>query len=291
MAKLRFTHVPIITVLKPLRPISRDAIIAAMGLFTAGYQTEGYQIFTEVYEGPLDLLLDLIERAELDITQLALAQVTDQYLAYLQQLTDRQASEVSAFLVIAAKLLQIKSSALLPRPSVDLVTGEEVDNGELLAQQLKLYKRFKEIASWLNNRDEARMHTYLRIASTPKVQGKLDLSGITLLDITLAAREIFFIRQDTRPLGEVVTRPRITIRERIIAIMDAIRRDGVTTFRSVLSPARARMEIVVTFLALLELIKTHVVEARQEVRFGDIELQPLADWSEQTAGQLEFEEE
>ncbi len=261
-----------------------------MGLFTAGYQTEGYQIFTEVYEGPLDLLLDLIERAELDITQLALAQVTDQYLAYLQQLTERHASEVSAFLVIAAKLLQIKSAALLPRPSIDLVTGEEVDSGEMLAQQLKLYKRFKEIAAWLNSLDEAGMHTYLRIAATPKVQGKLDLTGIDLTDITLAAREIFYLRHDTRPLGELVSRPRITIRERIYAIMDALRREGITTFRSVLSPERARIEIVVTFLALLELIKTHVVEARQEIRFGDIELKPLAEWSEKDAVQLEFDE-
>jgi segregation and condensation protein A len=260
-----------------------------MGLFTAGYQTEGYQIFTEVYEGPLDLLLDLIERAELDITQLALAQVTDQYLEYMRQLTVRHASEVSAFLVIAAKLLQIKSTALLPRPSIDLVTGEEVDSGELLAQQLIIYKRFKELASWLNSRDEAGMHTYLRIAPAPRVQGKLDLSGITIRDITLAAREIFFLRQDSRPLGEVVSRPRITIRERIYAIMDALRKDGFTTFRSVLSPERARIEIVVTFLALLELIKTHVVEARQETQFGDIELQSLSDWSENEAGELEFE--
>jgi len=261
-----------------------------MGLFTAGYQTDGYQIFTEVYEGPLDLLLDLIERAELDITQLALAQVTDQYLAYLQQLTERHAAEVSAFLVIAAKLLQIKSAALLPRPSIDLVTGEEVDSGELLALQLKLYKRFKEIAVWLNTRDEAGLHTYLRIASTPKVQGKLDLAGFSLMDITQAAREIFYLRQDARPLGEVVSRQRITIRERIHVIMDTLRRDGITTFRSVLSPERARIEIVVTFLALLELIKTHVVEARQETPFGDIELQSLSEWSDQNAGQLEFDE-
>ena len=72
--------------------------------------------------------------------------------------------------------------------------------------------------------------------------------------------------------------------------MDALRRDGITTFRSVLSPERARIEIVVTFLALLELIKTHVVEARQEIRFGDIELKPLAEWSEKDAVQLEFDE-
>jgi segregation and condensation protein A len=261
-----------------------------MGLFTAGYQTEGYQIFTEVYEGPLDLLLDLIERAELDITQLALAQVTDQYLEYLLQLTERHAAEVSAFLVIAAKLLQIKSAALLPRPSINPVSGEAVDSGEMLAEQLKLYKRFKEIAQWLNSRDEAGLHSYLRVADTLKIQGKLDLTDVNILDITQAAREVFFLRQDVRPLGEVVSKPRITIREKIHMILDAIKQNGFTTFRSVLSPDRARIEIVVTFLALLELIKTHVVEARQDTRFGDIELQPLADWSEQDAGELEFEE-
>ncbi len=82
----------------------------------ASHQTEGYQINTPVYTGPLDLLLDLIERAELDITLLALAQVTDQYLDYLEQIADLDPAEVSAFLIIAARLVQIKSAALLPKP-------------------------------------------------------------------------------------------------------------------------------------------------------------------------------
>src|SRR5512142_586785 len=105
-----------------------------MNLNIASHQTAAYQVTTPVYEGPLDLLLQLIERAELDITRLALAQVTDQYLAYLRGMEDRLAEEVSAFLVIAARLLQIKSEALLPRPPVR-EAGEE-DPGEALAQQL-----------------------------------------------------------------------------------------------------------------------------------------------------------
>ena len=83
---------------------------------TANQQVSNYTIATPVYEGPLDLLLQLIERAELDITKLSLAMITDQYLEYIHKLTDLAADEVSAFLVIAAKLLQIKSEALLPRP-------------------------------------------------------------------------------------------------------------------------------------------------------------------------------
>jgi segregation and condensation protein A len=100
-----------------------------VSLQVAEHQTEGYLISTEVYEGPLDLLLQLIERAELDITRLALAQVTDQFLAYLHELKEQNAAEVSAFLVIAARLVQIKSAALLPRSPLPQAEPEE-DLGE-----------------------------------------------------------------------------------------------------------------------------------------------------------------
>jgi segregation and condensation protein A len=111
----------------------------AMELNVAGHQTNGYTVTITVYEGPLDLLLQLIEHAELDITAVALAKVTDQYLAYIH-LMQVPADEISAFLVVAAKLLQIKSEALLPRPPVREV-GEE-DPAEALARQLRIYKRF-----------------------------------------------------------------------------------------------------------------------------------------------------
>src|SRR5512141_2372101 len=117
-----------------------------MVLNVAGHQTGGYTVTIPVYEGPLDLLLQLIERAELDITAVALAKVTDQYLTYIHKM-QVPADEVSAFLVVAAKLLQIKSEALLPRPPVRK-EGEE-DPGEALARQLRIYKRFKELSGWL----------------------------------------------------------------------------------------------------------------------------------------------
>src|SRR4030042_6508037 len=120
---------------------------------TASHQVSNYTIATPVYEGPLDLLLQLIERAELDITKLSLAMVTDQYLEYIHQLTDLEADDVSAFLVIEAKLLQIKSEALLPRPP-EREPGEE-DLGRSLVDQLKLYKRFKEIGGGGDAREHA----------------------------------------------------------------------------------------------------------------------------------------
>ena len=117
---------------------------------------------------PLDLLLDLIEQAELDITSVSLATVTDQYLASIKNLEKLNADEISAFLVIAAKLLQIKSEALLPRPPTH-PTGEE-DIGRSLVDQLKLYKRYKEIGVWMNERQQANLRTYLRVAPPPKIE-------------------------------------------------------------------------------------------------------------------------
>src|SRR3970282_2140475 len=121
-----------------------SGIIGSMSFSPVSHQAHAYQVSTPVYEGPLDLLLELIERAELDITRLALAQVTDQYLEYLRVLQHHNAAEVSAFLVIAARLLQIKSAALLPRPPIDHLGSDEEDPAEALARQLILSTRFTE---------------------------------------------------------------------------------------------------------------------------------------------------
>jgi len=259
----------------------------------AGHQTEKYQVATPVYEGPLDLLLELIERAELDITRLALAQVTDQYLAYLHELQDQNPAEVSAFLVIAARLVQIKSSALLPRPPVEPGAGELEDDGEALARQLILYKRFKELAAYIQTREESGLHTYLRIAPPPKSIGtaKLDLEGIGLDELVAAAKEIFFNQSALVSLDTVVAMPRITIREKIRSIMDGLLSMHQTTFRSMLSPGTPRIEIVVTFLALLELVKRHIVAAQQNNLFGDIALEPLSEFNENEPITIEFEGE
>jgi segregation and condensation protein A len=256
----------------------------------AAHQTEGYTIQTDLYAGPLDLLLDLIERAELDITRLALAQVTDQYLAYMRNLGDRDAAEVSAFLVIAARLVQIKSAALLPRPPVVESSGEEVDSAEALAQQLIIYRRFKQIGSWLEERQKAGLRTYLRIAApTIKVEAKLDLSGVTLHDLTRAAWRILGNKNALPLLSQVVNMPRITIRDRIRSIITALREGGAPTFHHLLH-SRHRLEIVVTFLAMLELIKQHMITADQDSLFTEIKIQASGNLEDLADGELDFTE-
>ncbi len=265
------------------------SIISAMNMQVASHQTEGYRITTEVYEGPLDLLLELIERAELDITRLALAQVTDQYLAYMRTLQERNAAEVSAFLVIAARLVQIKSSALLPRPSIARHEDEEEDPGEALARQLILYKRFKELAAVLNQRDMDGLRTYLRVSSPPRMEPRVDLAGISLQDLAQIAREVFAVEIDLPALSQVVAAPRITIREKIRVILDRLLENEWLTFDSLLSSQPSRLEVVVTFLAMLELVKRHVVDAQQPALFTEISLARLGEWDDTQEDSIEFE--
>ena len=246
-----------------------------------------YNVQTPVYGGPLDLLLNLIERDELEITSVSLAMVTDQYLAYIKGLEQVNADEISAFLVIAAKLLQIKSEALLPRPPARM-PGEE-DTGRSLVDQLKLYKRFKEIGGWLNEQQHANRRTFLRIAPPPKVEPKLDLSNLTLEKLVTAATIAFAKEKEKQPLGVIIAPPRITIREKIDLISKTLKEVERSTFSALLNADASRLEVVVTFLALLELIKRYRVAAHQEGLFNDIEIDRMDDWDDDEEMELEFE--
>ncbi len=259
-----------------------------MDLNIASRQASGYTVQTAVYEGPLDLLLQLIERSELSITALSIAAVTEQYLLYIRDMQNNaKADEISAFLVIAAKLIQIKSEALLPRPPVREV-GEE-DPAEALALQLKIYKQFKEIANKLEEREKSGLRTYLRLAAPPKVEGRLDLSDITLQDLIDAAMSVLAKEKEKQSLGTVISAPKVTIREKIAYLSDILNKNKDTSFQQLISTAKTRLEVVVTFLALLELVKRYRVSASQADLFGDIEIVRSDEWNTDEEFELEFE--
>jgi len=247
------------------------------------HQLDGVQIETPVYSGPLDLLLELIEKAQLDITKVALAQVTNQYLATIQDLEARHPEEISAFLVIAARLLQIKSEALLPRPVLREI-GEE-DPGDALVQQLIQYKRFKRIGEWLANREAVGFHTYLRLAAPPVFDGKLDLAGVTVSDLVFAAQAVFHRNAALPTLDEVVTIPLLTIRQKIQHILDQVRAAEQVTFIDLVGINASRVEVIVAFLAVLELVKRHILEAYQDTKFANIEFRVTGQWD----NNMEFE--
>lgn len=252
-----------------------------------GNQLGTYKVQTPVYEGPLNLLLSLIERAELDITSVSLASVTDQYLEHLRNVEQQKPDEISSFLVIATKLVQIKSEALLPRPP-EREPGEE-DPGVSLVEQLKLYKRYKEIAVWMEDRQNQNLRTFLRVAPPPKVEPKLDLSNLTLEKLLAAAESAFAKGQEKKPLTTVITAPKVTIREKIDYITKTLRNIQRMTFSGLITDKATRVEIVVTFLALLELVKRYRVTAKQDTLFGDIEFERSEDWKEDEEIEIEFE--
>lgn len=249
------------------------------------HQKNTYKVSTSVYEGPLDLLLQLIEKSELDITKVAIAQVTDQYLRYLHHLDAYLPEEVSAFLVIATRLIQIKSEALLPRPVVR-EEGEE-DPGEALAQQLRLYRLFRDAAAFLGQREAEGNTCYLRLVSPPKIEANLDLGGIDIQDLVSAASEILSLLDKTPVLKDSVSPNHITIRQKINYITGVLKQMGKATFKSFLFDFHSRIEAVVTFLAILELIKRQVVLANQDILFGEINIELTS--SEEGLDQFELE--
>jgi segregation and condensation protein A len=201
------------------------------------------------------------------------------------------AEEVSGFLVIAARLIQIKSEALLPRPVVR-EPGEE-DPGEALARQLQIYRQYKKVAELIDGRQKSGFHTYLKTASQLNFQGKVDLSGIRVEDLVAAARMVFFFRdRSTLVAGfnNVVAPPKITIRQKISLIAGLLREKGHSSFRFLLKDVHSRVEIVITFLAMLELVKLHYVKVQQNHIFGDIELESAENWQTNAEIELEFGE-
>ncbi|MER3544305.1 MAG: hypothetical protein C4311_06790 [Chloroflexota bacterium] len=235
-------------------------------------RTLDYRVQLPVFEGPLDLLLYLIERQELDITQVSLARVTDQYLEYLQRMEERRAGELAEFLVIAAKLLLIKSRALLPQPPPPPEPGEE-DVGKELVRQLAAYKRFKEVAAALRQREEEGWRSFVRLAP-PKIEPPLELH-LALDELVALVRQALAIEPETPPVGRVGPPPqRISLEERLVAVEAAVTQAGRLTFRALLSEAASRLEIIVTLLAVLELLKRQRIRVEQASLFGEIWISP-----------------
>ena len=228
-----------------------------------------YKIKTDVYEGPLDLLLQLIENAELDITKLSLAKVTNQFLSYLQNLSDQDPVEVSAFLVIGAKLVFIKSSILLPSPQ-KLDEESQEDIGNQLAKQLIEYKKYKNVAAWLHYRQESGLRAYYRVSTPPVINEQLDFSGFDVYDLIDILMDVYFTHDHETPMSDVVTITALTIRTRIKEIKNIMHLHKEVSFSRFIDKSSSRLDVVVTFLALLELVKNHALTASQEYPFYDI---------------------
>jgi segregation and condensation protein A len=239
-----------------------------------------YPVALPAFQGPLDLLLQLIERQELDISEISLVAVTDQYVQTIEQMQNLEPGAIADFLVIASKLLYIKSRALLPKPRPPEEEGEE-ESSDALIRQLLEYRYFKEVAASLQEREALGLRTFLRQAPLPHMEKYLDASNLDATQLYTILRKVLQRIPTPPPMPRVKTYP-VTVAEQIEIVRRHLQRLSITTqrasvnFRELLSQQRSRLEIIVTFLAVLELIKQSELMASQESTFGEIWLSPAS---------------
>lgn len=227
-----------------------------------------YAIKLEQFEGPLDLLLQLVESKELDISTVSLATVTEQYLDYLEKIEERFPDELADFLVVATKLLLLKSRMLLP----DLEVADE--EGETLTEQLRIYKDYLEAARTIEALIARRNFLYGRPLMAMKMEPVFSpppsLTAPVLRDFfrdLLVGIEVFI------SLPEERLRRTVSLQERIMDLQALIQENVLLSFNALLEKAESKSEVVVTFLALLELVKRRIVHVRQREHFGDIAIE------------------
>ena len=160
-----------------------------------------YRVDLEVYQGPLDLLLRLIEREELDITTVSLAVVTDQYLAYLAEVRERSAAQLADFLQVAGRLLVLKSRVLLPQPEEQAEGDELLADEDDLVAQLREYKRFKETAAKLREIEASGLRTYPRAAPPPRMEPRLNPGEVGVDELVAAFRQVLDAQPPTAAGG------------------------------------------------------------------------------------------
>ncbi len=240
-----------------------------------------YRVKLALFEGPLDLLLHLVKRNEVDIADIPIAIITDQYLEYVAMLEELNLDVAGEFLVMAATLMYIKSRCLLPQPD-EPDDDEEGDPRAQLIERLREYQRFREAAFALSERQLLSRDVFTRpddgpgqlgsgelgetesVESAPEVEVR-DASLGVLLD---AFRRVLQ-RSTAAPVHEV-TREGLTLRDCIGPILARLRATGETTFDALFPDGATRHRIIVTFLALLELMRHGVVRARQAAQFGEV---------------------
>lgn len=247
--------------------------------FTSNPLGAGYAVHLPLFEGPIDLLLHLIERQELDITEISLMAITDQYLRAIEELQEIEPGALADFLEVAARLLYIKSRGLLPRPPQE---ETEEDPSDALIQQLLEYRQFKTVANELRLREDLGLRAFVRVAPMPQMERKLDLSNLTVDKLATAVERALRRIPTDPPRPRVHTYP-ITVAEQIDFVRAQIsghargngRLNRPLRFSTLLAHSRSRLEVVVTFLAVLELVKQQEISAQQEATFGEIVLRSI----------------
>jgi segregation and condensation protein A len=233
-----------------------------------------YKVKLEVFEGPLDLLLYLIKREEIDIYDIPIERITNQYLAYLEMFQILDLDVAGDFIVMAANLIYIKSRSLLPKDLQPPEEAVEEDDPRLeLVRQLLEYKKFKDAASHLGQREVARENLFARQPEKPDFTAERPLAEVSIFDLINAFQKVVKRLNKPDDTREIFAE-NYTVSDKIDFILKMTVHGVALKFGELFADAATRTEIVVTFLALLELVRLKKIRARQSEEFGEIEIVP-----------------
>ncbi len=228
---------------------------------------EHFRVQMESFEGPLDLLLALIQKDEMEIFSVSLSQITEEYLKYVNLVQQLDLDMAGDYLVVAATLVLMKSRALLPREEEE----EEIDQDDphLLYQRIEEYKRFQSVADRLREHEQyARRLHFRKTEASRELGDTIEFYDLNVYDLYSVFRQILSEIGEEEPT--VIRDENWTVDEKMVELQERLQNEGRTNLMDYLRTMHTKLEIIVTFLALLELIRTHQLAARQGGTHGDI---------------------
>jgi segregation and condensation protein A len=233
---------------------------------------EALEVFLETFQGPLDLLLYLIRKQNLDILDIPIAEITRQYVGYIDLMQSLRIELAAEYLLMAAMLAEIKSRMLLPRPAEE--EGDEEDPRAELVRRLQEYERYRGAAENIDGLPRVGREVHLAIVHSTAEPGNRPLPKVTLTDLLDAFREVLK-RAELYKHHRIRMEP-LSVRERMTAILGRLQAESFVSFESLFDLQEGRMGLVVSFLAILELIKESLIQAVQQEPFAPIHVKSSA---------------
>ena len=222
-------------------------------------------VFLEAFEGPLDLLLYLIKRQNIDILNIPIAAITRQYMEYIHLMEQLELELAAEYLVMASMLAEIKSRMLLPRPVAE---DDEDDPRAELIRRLQEYEQFKKAAEDLDALDRLEREIYLTSIDIPRLEIDVPQPEVDLKQLMSAFRDV--VNRAEQFASHHVEREPLSVRERMVMVLERLRADEFTSFTDFFDPSEGRMGVVVSFIAILELLKESLIEIVQSKPYAPI---------------------
>lgn len=232
---------------------------------------DALEVILEAFEGPLDLLLYLIKRQNLDILEVSIADITQQYMSYIELMQTLKIEIAAEYLLMAAMLAEIKSRMLLPRPDE---LDEEDDPRAELVRRLQEYERFKQAAQNLDELPRVGREVHLTDAELPELQQDKPVPEVNLRDLLMAFKDA--MARSEMYSHHQIQREALSVRERMSKVLEKLSADDFTDYTSLFTIEEGRRGVVVTFLAILELMKEQLIELVQSEAFASIHVKAVS---------------